>query len=728
MERDGMTPEQLLQTKLSIPQRRPVVVSRPQLIELLNAGIKGKLILISAPAGFGKTTLVIEWVSGIGQSAGWVSLDERDNDPVLAIEYFIAALRKIQPDIGETALTMLRSSQNLPMVNILTDLINEIYTLSRQFILVIDDYHVIHNTEIHNALAFLLNNLPPNLHLVILTRADPPIPLAHLRGRGQLTELRAADLRFTIDEVTRFLKHVMDLNLTPEEISSLDTLSEGWVAGLQMAAISLKGRKDPSDFIRSLNMSNRDILDYLFEEVYESQPEDIQSFLLETAILGQLTGPLCNAVTDRSDSGAILKRMIKANLFILPLDEEGRWYRYHRLFADLLLHNLVNSQPERLPVLHGRASGWYERNGLISLAIEHAISGKDYTRAAGLMEQYAEKTLMRGEFTNFIKWVDSLPEINTLANPVLIIFRVLAGLLLGGTQEEKEQAWLHEVARRDAQGRLAGPVMLVQAVAACGQGDVQRSAELAHQALGVLPPESSFWRGLAISCLGQFSLLRGNVPSVPVAIRLYKEAVSTGGKTGNLFTTVLALRRLAEMNIAGGYLHEARICYRKIVDVAVDKQGQPLPLASFGFVGLGKLECEWYHLEEAAVLLEQGIHLGAGQLGLWQLEGYVNLARTRQEQGDAVRAGEAISKARQIVNEFQDTGDYAAFVVVNETRLSLIQGNLEPAFRWVQERGLDKIACPELTDENSPKTIAGHYICELEQTALARLYLSKRSP
>ncbi len=722
-----MISEQLLKTKLTIPVGRQMVVARSRLIERLNTGIEGKLILISAPAGFGKTTLVTTWIAGIERKVAWLSLDEGDNDSALWFEYLIAALREIKPKIGASALRLFRSSQEPTLAkNVLTDLINEVCSVPFHFMLVLDDYHVIKNKDIHNAMDFLLENLPQNMHLVILTRSDPPFHLSYLRGRAQLTELRAVDLRFTTQEVGDFLNRVMNLNLSQEEVASLDARSEGWIAGLQMAAISLKGRTDTAQFIAAFSGSNRNIMDYLFEEVFDRQPEDVQSFLLQTSILEQLTGPLCDAVTGRNNSQAILETMKKANLFILSLDDDGRWYRYHPLFADLLFHSLKNSQPSSIHVLYERASLWYEQNGLAVPAIEHAILGQNFNLAASLIIRHAETTLMHGELATLRRWIRSLPVESINSNPILLIFQVLADLWLHEGLLIREENWLQRAEELDPQKQQIGPLLAVRAVLSAAQGQTFRSVDLAHQALEVLPPESTFWRSVVIPCLGQFSLLRAELPAIPVAVNLYNEAVNMGIKTASLFTTVLALRRLAETHIAAGHLREAQKCYQRIIDLAVDSQGKLLPLASFGFMGLGSLEREWHNLDKAVTLLDQGIRLASGKLGSWQLEGFINLARVRAMQGNTSEAAQLIRNAWQLTSESPDSKQFEIFVVVHEVLLSLRRGDLTMPAGWARERSQKSVS--ELGHVSDRKSVAGYYSSELEQITLARVYLAQGIP
>ena len=384
-------PTPILATKLSVPPSRPSVVPRPCLIERLDEGLQSRLILVSAPAGFGKTTMVSEWAAGCSRlepevRPAWLSLDEGDGDPARFLAYLVAALRTVAADVGEGVLGMLQSPQPPPTESMLTALLNEIATLPHGVVLVLDDYHVVDSEPVDEALAFLLEHLPPQMHLVIATREDPHLPLARWRARGQLTELRAADLRFTPSEAAEFLNRVMGLDLSAEDITALETRTEGWIAGLQMAALSIQGRSDAAGFIQAFTGSHRFVLDYLVEEVLQRQPERARSFLLQTAILDKLCGALCDAVTGQKHGKGMLERLERGNLFVVPLDDERQWYRYHHLFADVLQAHLLEEQPDQLPALHRRASEWYEENGSRSDAIRHALCAEDFEWAADLIE------------------------------------------------------------------------------------------------------------------------------------------------------------------------------------------------------------------------------------------------------------------------------------------------------------------------------------------------------
>ncbi len=408
---NGSMSTPILATKLYIPPPRSKIVLRPRLIERTNEGLHSgrKLTIISAPAGFGKTTLVSEWIASRKRPVAWLSLDEGDNDITRFLTYLIAALQTLVANIGEGLLGVLQSPQPPTTESILTTLINEITTIPDNFILVLDDYHIIDSKPVDTALAFLLEHLPPQMHLVITTREDPQFPLARLRARGQLIELRAADLRFTPSEAAEFLNQMIGLNLSAEDVAALEVRTEGWVAGLQLAALSMQGHENPSEFVATLSSNNRFILGYLIEEVLKCQPPEIQNFLLQTSILSKLNGDLCDAVTGQADSATRLEQLLVTNLFLIPLDDEGRWYRYHHLFADLLTNQLRRAHPD-LPIeLHRRASRWYETQAMPADTIEHTISAGDYARAISLLEEHAWGLLNQGCTRLIETWMQSIP-------------------------------------------------------------------------------------------------------------------------------------------------------------------------------------------------------------------------------------------------------------------------------------------------------------------------------
>jgi LuxR family maltose regulon positive regulatory protein len=743
----------LLTTKLFIPLPHSNLVLRPRLFKRLDEGLRQghRLILVSAPAGFGKTTLVSAWLSECKYPTAWLSLDEGDNDPARFMAYLVAALRTAQADVGDAALVALQSPQPPPIESVLTSLINEVATLpspddreGHHYTLVLDDYHLITAQPIHDALALLLDRLPPQMHLIIVTRVDPPLPIARLRGRGQLTELRLSDLRFTPDEAAAFLNQVMGLDLAADDVSVLVARTEGWIAGLQMAAVSMRGQENIAGFIEDFTGSDRYVLDYLVEEVLQRQPEIIQTFLLQTSILDRLTGSLCDVILNRgteeqrskNDFGScapqlpgasasgqeILEYLEHNNLFVVPLDRERRWYRYHRLFADLLHSRLRRAHPELMPTLHRRASGWYERNGLMVAAVNHALSAEDFERAAYLIEQAAESTLMRGEFTTFLGWVEALPAEVARARPLLHVYhtgiQLMNGLSLPGAE-----ARLQEAMEAEPSQAVSGAVVTFQTLIAAYRGDTRQSVELSQQALELLAEDNLFLRNLVAGFLGITYLWSGDFAT---AARALREAIRIGQQIGNLTFTVLALCHLAELHIVRGQLHEAKAFYEQALEQAMDGQGRPRPIAGIALMGLGYLLREWNDLEAALRHVVEGIELAAKWEEMGTFTGYISLACVQQALGDQEAAREAIQKAWQTAKGFEGMEMASVVVGVYQARLWIQQGDYHAALHWAEERGLKgRIEAGEL--EKGSRTVPFLYAA-LEYMAYAEACIAQDRP
>jgi LuxR family maltose regulon positive regulatory protein len=748
----------LLHTKLYIPPHRSELVPRLQLVERLNEGIKAKLTLVSAPAGFGKTTLLSEWANQAQPpKVAWLSLDKGDNDPARFLAYLVAALQRVEESIGAGVLSALQLPQPPSAEELLTTLINQINASAASalalaqahpesslrhsdngrsvlnFVLVIDDYHVIAAPPIHKALNFLLEHMPANMHLIIATRADPPLHLARLRGCGQLNELRAPDLRFTLEEAMAFFNTVMKLDLSPEEVAALSARTEGWIASLQMAAISMLGRKrtqdahDVSAFVKAFAGSHRFILDYLMEEVLDQQSPAIQEFLIKTSILERLTAPLCEAVlspvSDRPPQ-AILEYLESSNLFIVPLDDERRWYRYHHLFSDLLQQRLQQQVGEQdLAILHRQASRWYEDNGLINGAIEHALAAKDFERAAQLIEGAAEATWMRKGAATILNWVEALPDDLLRIRPLLCVYHALA-LLMSGRPVEAVESRLQDALAAGGAGSVAGEIALVRALIATYRGDTHQGAELSHRALELLPEESLFLRSLIAGLLGLNYMYRGDVVAATEAL---EAASRLGQQVGNLVNAVLALSHLAELCIVQGQLYEARAYYTQALDLAVDDKGRKWPVYGVALMGLGELLREWNDLEASARNFTEGIELVREFGDIWAISGYTALARVKQEQGDVEAAHEAIHAARQMAIRFDATEMDDIRVAAYQALLWISQGDIEAASRWAETRGLEAAVGVSESEGVEGKT-RQPFLDEFEYITLARLYIAQRRP
>ncbi len=591
----------LLLTKLYVPPPRPGIVSRPRQIERLNESLQCKLALISASAGFGKTTLVSEWVANCGRPVAWLSLDEGDNDSTRFLTYLISALQMVAPEMGAGVLSVLQAPKPPPVEAILITLLNEIAAIRDSFILVLDDYHLIDSEPIDRALTFLLEHLPPQMHLVIVTREDPPLPLARLRARGQLTELRTADLRFTLEEATKFLNQVMGLTLSPQDIAALEARTEGWIAGLQLAALSMQGHPDTSRFIQSFTGSHHFILDYLMEEVLQQQSESVQAFLLRTAILDRLCGPLCEAVLGSpSASGQkTLEYLERANLFTVSMDNERRWYRYHHLFGNLLCQRLgQNFTPEEIAELHIRASEWYEKNDQVFEAFQYATVANDVERAERLMECTEMPLHFSGAAMAAMNWLASLPAAVLNARPQLWVRSATLALVAGQTSGVEEKLQAAEIALQnrelDARTRdLIGQVACARATLALTRYEPDAMLTQARRALEYLSPENLTYRYTANWALASASLLLGDRAA---AARACLEGISISQKSGDVFSIILAATNLGRVREFENQLYQAAETYQRALQLSGE---HPHPNAGEVHLGLARIHYQWNELDAA---------------------------------------------------------------------------------------------------------------------------------
>jgi LuxR family transcriptional regulator, maltose regulon positive regulatory protein len=693
----------ILATKLFIPPPRPEAVRRPNLIERLNEGLRQnqgfgrKLTLISAPAGFGKTTLVSEWAAGCKLPVAWLSLDEGDNDPACFLTYLIAALQTVAPKVGEGLLAALHATQTQPppIDWLLTNLLNELITLSDNFILVLDDFHVIETQALNQALTYLVEHLPPQLHLVIATREDPPFPLARWRARGQLTELRAADLRFTPAEAAEFLNQVMGLNLSVEDIAALENRTEGWIAGLQLAALSMHGRSDTAGFIQAFTGSHRFVLDYLAEEVLERQTERVQNFLLQTAILERFCAPLCNAVTGRDDGQETLGILERSNLFLNPLDEKRQWYRYHHLFADVLRMHLAEDQPDQVSALHLRASAWYEQNGLRSDAIRHALAAKDFELAAGLIELAWSAMDLNYQSSAWLGWIKTLPDELIRARPVLSVGYAWA--LLDGGELEASEAFLQDAERcldRPADKivvtdkvqfhSLPASIATARAYRSLALNNVPDAVKYSQLGLKLAPEDDQVRRIQATSLLGIAQYISGDLEAAECSLSAFHTEL---GKTGEIQTLIGITFLLADIRVALGHLHEAENSYQQSLHVATS-QGEPRPLGTADlYRGLAELYIERGDLETAAqhLLTSQKLGEQSGPTD-WLHRLSISQARLKEAQGDLDGALSLLNEAERVHVRIPlpDVRPVTAL----KARVWLKQGRLAEALRWAHEQGL----------------------------------------
>lgn len=577
-----MTPP-LLTTKLLIPPAQPSLVWRSRLSARLLNGLSRRLTLLSAPPGYGKTTLLSAWRASTGGQAyplAWLALDDDDNDPDTFLRYLIASLETISPSIGRAALAALEQTPAAPPRTVLMTLINSLYDIATDAALVLDDYHVITNPIVHENLAYLLDHLPPRLHLVLLTRADPPLPLARLRARGHLMEIRAADLRFTPEEAGAFLQH-MELSLSSDDIAALTTRTEGWAAGLQLAALSMQGQTNLPELIRSFTGNDLYILDYLGEEVLQRQPPELQTFLLQTSVLTYLSAPLCDAVTQQVGSQPILDRLARANLFLIPIDQDRRWFRYHHLFADLLRYHLRLNHPGLEPDLYRRASAWYRRNGQLREAVRYALAGADYDHVVQLIELEAPPMLKKGD-TSYTKWVTNLPNSLVKTRPRLNLLHALA--LLATRQWSKIDPIVNDALTAAQQepgltaemvNQIEGEVASIRAHIALHHGDALQALQLAETGLNQTPPTEPDMRGVALLAYGLAAMALERFED---ASQAFVKASQIADLTNNATLAFQAVRGLSRLYVKQGQVRQAAHVMKQVIQVAAENS------AGSGFV------------------------------------------------------------------------------------------------------------------------------------------------
>jgi LuxR family maltose regulon positive regulatory protein len=661
-------------------------------------------VLVSAPAGFGKTTLLTEWLTAArtdGTLVAWLSLDQRDDDPTRFWTYLVSALRTAVPEVGAESLALLRSPQSSTDA-VLATLLNELQAVPAELVLVLDDLHVIEAGDVHEGVAFLLDHLPSQIHLVIATRVDPPLPLARLRARGQLVEVRADDLRFGPDETATYLGDVMGLTLTAGQVAALEGRTEGWIAALQLAALSMQGRDDVASFIAGFAGDDRFVVDYLVEEVLQRQPEQVRSFLLQTSVLSRLTGPLCDAVTGQDGGKAMLEALDRGNLFLVPLDDRRRWYRYHHLFGEVLRARLLDEDPDRVRALNVRASNWYERDGDRSAAIDHALAAEDFERAAELVERAMPAMSQARQEATLRRWFEALPDELFGVRPVLAVGYVGALMSTGdvrGVEPRLRDAerWLDTstgvsqrpaadmvVVDRDAFRRLPTETTMYRAGLALLSGDVAGTLTHAQRALDLAGPDDHLGRGAAESLIG---LAHWQTGDLETAHRSYSEGMATLGRAGRRSDEVGGAITLADLRVAQGRLREAMSYYERGLQVATEDPAVVLRGAADMHVGMAGLFREHNDLDAARRHLSISSELG-DPAGLpqnryrWRVE----TARLRQVDGDDAGALDLLAQAERVY-----TSDYSPEVrpiPAVRARMWVTQGRLDDALAWVRERGL----------------------------------------
>ena len=711
--------DSLLRTKLFIPAPRNDLIRRQRLFDLLQSDLQQekeftrKLTLISAPAGYGKTTLASQWLAEADLPVAWLTLETSENDPTRFLTYLVAALQTVSPQIGGSVQAMLQAPQRPPQELILTALINELAAHEGSMVLVLDDYHVIQSPPNHETLNYLVEHLPPNLHLVITSREDPPLALHRLQARRQMLGVRQAELSFEVDEAVTYFQLVSGVSLTPQQADRLTRRTEGWVTGLQLAALSMKSAPNQETFIESFTGSNRYILDYLFEEVFDQQTEEMKSFLLQTAILNRICADLADTITGRSDSQTILEQLEQTNFFIVPLDQSREWYRYHRLFVDLLRHRL-SSTSIKLEELHERASRWYAEHSHLEEAIEHALTGEHWDQAGEYINEVSEGSLRRGEITTLLTWCRRMPEEVLLGRPDWALTYAWP-LILIGEAEEADRVLQHlkqmVPAGSDA---LQGQIAAAEAFLSRAYGDMTKTIELSKKALSLLPEDDRSSRGNVAVNLGLNAWHLGLLDDAESAL---KDALADTQATRNHYAHHTALVFMARTIASHGDLKEAV----QIVEAAL-QMGDRIPTAVLAHCDVAaiyfernQLDSAWKHQEQATAIAEAIhnmefksaccvqralFHLGLNQvyeakaalepaLAFSRTQDIppLTLARIKSCQVQLALAGGDLSEARETLASIplpHDAGTFTRFIDLNTARLLLAEGNKAKAREMLQ--------------------------------------------
>jgi LuxR family maltose regulon positive regulatory protein len=687
----------LLLTKLHRPRPHSRLVSRSRLIERIQDGMERALMLISAPAGFGKTTLLAQWLSESDLPVAWLSLEPEDNDPIRFLTYLVAALQTIDAHLGAIALDLLRSPQPPTPENVVAVLINDLVRSSAgDFVLILDDYHVITTESLHRALIGLVEHLPPQLHLMIATRADPPLPLSRLRARGQLTELRADDLRFSLEEADVFLHTVMGLDLAPEDVAVLESRTEGWIAGLQLAGLSLQSRTDVSGFLDAFTGSHRFVLDYLSEEVFSRQPVSVQSFLLHTSVLERLNGSLCDAITEQQGSQTMLEAIEQVNLFDIPLDEERHWYRYHHLFAEVLKNRLQQSEPALVPELHHRASIWYEQHNLPIEAVQHALDAQDFERASVLVEQFALSLGLTDHLYTVLGWLKALPNDLVRARPLLCLY--YAALLLAVNEVETSEVRLQDAERCVQKGVppelariILGHVYSLRSTIILLSGNMAGGVSLARQSLDLLPETEVLARTGTLVMVAHAFLLNGDVTLANQ--HEVEAAVDIVQTSGNLQAFVRGISLLAWLYMVQGRLRDAAATYVRAAQVGPRPEVLQILVISnlLYYFGLGKLQYELNNLDEAAHYLTLGMDIIKAMPRVEPfvaIIGYTTFAHLQQARGETSEAHATLGALMHMAHEQHFTINWVMQITAALAQFELARGDLHTALRWMDENGL----------------------------------------
>ncbi len=646
----------LLRTKLYRPARKDNLVKRSQLISRLDSGSKRKLTLVSAPAGFGKTTLVSEWIDKTAQPCAWLSLDNDDNELQRFLIYLVNAIKQIDNSVGDEVLKVLNATKTEPEKDLLIKFADELGDINDNFTLVLDDYHVIINESIHDTVDFIIDYMPDNMHLVMITRSDPPLPLARLRVRSEITEVRAADLRFSEAETKSFFNDLMDLNLSEDEVAALENRTEGWIASLQLAGLSMQGIKDKKKFISAFSGSHRFIIDYLVDEVLSRQTKEVQEFLLKTSILKRLSAPLCNELLTITNSQEILDELEKNNLFLVSLDNEREWYRYHHLFGDFLNQRLKEKEPEALNPLHKRAAAWLGSNEQTMEAIAHAIEGEDLKMAADIIEPIAQGMIIDSQVLPLLNWKSKLSEDIISKRPWISTAFAWSCILAGMNQEDVEPLLdLAETAiNEDKSGddidlELLGYVTAARAFMAIGKGKLDDLIKdsIKMKAMKQIPDDNIFLQAALNLNLGSAYYVHGEFED---AKKYLVDGSKLSMESKSYSSALLGKSYLGYMQITEGFFQESIQTFNKVIEIGTEAGGgQPIPSTGYGYMGLGQVFYEWNNLSDAEINIKRGIELGDKINNLTTgIRGNLALVKLKQAQKDFDLAEAALNLAMEM--------------------------------------------------------------------------------
>jgi LuxR family maltose regulon positive regulatory protein len=745
MDESPLLHDQLLATKFFIPSSSHMLIPRPRLIELLNMSLERPLTLVSAPAGFGKTTLLSTWVQSLSpeqRRIAWLSLDEGDNEPVLFWMYVLTALDNQHPGLCTQLVTYLQTQQAPPLRSVLQMLINRLAEQPEHLLLILDDYHLVTEQAIHTSLTYLVEHLPPQLHLILATRADPPLPLSLLRARGHLLEVRTDELRCSPDEVMAFLKKTARIPLSQDMVEQFATRTEGWLVGLQLLSLSLQGRAEPGDLLEEVSGSQRYIFDYLIEEVFQSQSASVQTFLLHTSILKQLSAPLCDAVLEQSGSQQMLEQLERTNLFVVSLDTQRRWYRYHALFAEVLHHRLEQTQPAFVPILHRRASQWYAGHGRLNEAISHAIAAQQWQWAANLIEQVYTRTWGNSEHAILRRWLEKLPTEVMRSRPRLCL--AYAKTLFMVSSYTTMERWLQdpETALRDTSPALTSKTAETGAVSLSEQheqdnllGEIAAyRAIITGYHLGEGHPTLAFCEEALAHLSEQNLLARAEVAyaqslayhsfgDIVAAIQSTKEATALAQAAGDTSSTIIYMCRTAYSLLLHGKLHEAVQIAQQAALLGTTPAGLPHAMVCWASIFHADALRQWNRLDEALDLALQGVRLSEQTETIVALYlGYTILMRIYLARGEMDAASFAFQKAEEALTKTYSPYRRDAYLIVDWVQFCLASGELERAMNWLREIAQHARVQSPLPHEHS---LLAH---EREEVAQARILLAQKKP